>query len=133
MEEKLYIDIVDDGGNFDIDYETNHLTTISLDWYGNRYRIEYPFTEENLKAWKEAESSREFITYLDELQIDWKKPTGIFFMNTYKMFPEREAEEIKERLIKILNAKVEETNLLTYFKSRIEIRRGTIHFIIELP
>lgn len=133
MEEKLYIDIVDDDGNFDIDYDTNHLTTISLDWYGNRYRVEYPFTEENLKAWEKAESSREAITYLDELQIDWEKPTGIFFVNTHKMFPKKEAEEIKERLIKILNTKVEETNLLTYFKSQIECRNGTIHFIIELP
>lgn len=45
------------------------------DQYGNRYEIKYGFTRCDYKNWVKAGCQR-----MDELDLDWDKPQGIYFI-----------------------------------------------------
>lgn len=70
----------------DIDIHVNPFAKILIvgasDQYGGRYKITYAFTRDDYMNWVIADSQRmlEGLEKYDELDIDWNKPQGIYFI-----------------------------------------------------
>ena len=70
----------------DIDIRVDPFAKILIvgasDQYGVRYAIKYSFTRGDYKNWVKASSQRmlEELEEYDELDIDWDKPQGIYFI-----------------------------------------------------
>lgn len=70
----------------DINFHVNPFAKILIvgasDQYGDRYAITYSFTRDDYMNWLKADSQRmlEGLEKYYELDIDWDKPQGIYFI-----------------------------------------------------
>lgn len=103
----------------DIDIHVNPFAKILIvgasDQYGGRYEITYGFTRGDYMNWVKADSQRmlEGLEKYDELDIDWNKAQGIYFIedNTSE-------GKVEEALYNIFGVDIYEynkINLLKYF------------------
>ena len=96
----------------DIDISVNPFAKILIvgasDQYGGRYEIKYGFTRGDYKNWVKAGCQR-----MDELDIDWDKPQGIYFIED-----NTEEGKVEEALYNIFDFDIYEynkINLLNHF------------------
>ena len=101
----------------DIDISVNPFAKILIvgasDQYGGRYEIKYGFTRGDYKNWVKADCQRmlEGLEKYDELDIDWDKPQGIYYIvdNT----PE---EKVDEALYDIFGFDIYDYNKINLLK-----------------
>lgn len=103
----------------DIDISVNPFAKILIvgarDQYSNRYAITYSFTRGNYMNWVKADSQRmlEGLEKYDELDIDWSKPQGIYFIEDNT--PEGKVEEALYNIFGVDIYEYNKINLLKHF------------------
>lgn len=103
--------------NNDIDIRVNPFAKILIvgasDQYGVRYAITYSFTRGTYKNWVKdgCQSMLEDLEEYDELDIDWNKPQGIYFIED-----NTEEEKVEEALYNIFGFDIYEYNKINLLK-----------------
>lgn len=91
------------------------LIVAASDQYGVRYAITYSFTRGDYKNWVKAGGQRmlEELEEYDELDIDWDKPQGIYFIEDNTL--ERKVEEVLYNIFGFDIYGYNKINLLKHF------------------
>lgn len=103
----------------DIDISVNPFAKILIvgasDQYGGRYAIKYGFTRGDYKNWVKAggQCMLEELEEYDELDIDWDKPQGIYFIEENTL--EGKVEEVLYNIFGFDIYEYNKINLLKHF------------------